>query len=90
MQDLPQFHVGAEFVEPDQAVLAKLSPDLLQALDGIRRTYKAVKDKETEIDTKLQPELTAAEEQFAAAEEAVKVYGPYDHFRLWQQVVQGR
>jgi hypothetical protein len=76
------------FIEPDAATLAALPPAAVQQLGAIRRAYETVQEAEHGIEI-AQEEITAALAQVAAAEKAVEPYGPYDHFRLWQQVTHG-
>lgn len=90
MTELPRlFNDAAEFIEPDAASVSALSPELLKALDDIRSTYNATQEAERNVEGAAQDEITEALAQVGRAEVAVRPYGPYDHFRLWQQSVKG-
>jgi len=88
MTELPKVFDGAEFVEPDAATLATLSPEATKCLGAIRRTYAETKKAELQVEA-AQTEITAALAQEAAAEETVKPFGEYSFHRLWQQSVHG-
>lgn len=85
MQALPQIWTGTEFIEPDQS---KLTPEAIKRCDAVRSAFNDLKVAEQQV-ADAQAAVVDAEKLVAAAEEIVKPYGPYDHFRLWQQHVKG-
>ena len=92
MTELPRlFNDAAEFVEPDAASVAALSGELLKALDDIRSTPMAQckKPKRNVEGAPAQDEITEALAQVGRAEAAVRPFGPYGRFDLWEQSVKG-
>lgn len=88
MTELPKVFDGAEFVEPDAATLATLSPEAVKRLGAIRSAYAETKKAELQVEA-AQTEITAALAQVAAAEERVKPFGEYSFHRLWLQSTKG-
>lgn len=86
MQALPQVFDGVRFIEPDQSQLT--TPEAIKRCDAVRDAFAEVKQAEQQL-ADAQAAVADAEKIVAAAEEVVKPFGPYDHFRLWQQSVKG-